>query len=41
MKLTTLAKVRDALRYGQHAIEVPVDIASRARAAVERMVAIG
>jgi len=41
MKLTTLAKVRDALVYGQYAIEVPDDVAERARAAVERMVAIG
>ena len=41
MKLTTLAKVRDALLYGQHAVEVDEDIAQRARAAVERMVAIG
>jgi len=41
MKLTTLAKVRDALAYGQFAVEVPEEIAERARAAVERMVAIG
>lgn len=41
MKLTTLAKVRDALLLDQHVVEVEPDIASRARAAVERMVAIG
>ena len=41
MKLTTPAKVRDALRHGQYSIEVPDDIAGRARTAVERMVAIG
>jgi len=41
MKLTTLAKVRDALALRQFAVEVPAAIAARARAAVERMVAIG
>lgn len=41
MKLTTLAKVRDALSLDQYAVEVPAEIAERARAAVERMVAIG
>lgn len=41
MKLTSLAKVRDALLYGQHEIEVEATIAERARHAVERMVAIG
>jgi quinolinate synthase len=41
MKLTTLAKVRDALALGQYEINVPDDVASRARSAVERMVAIG
>lgn len=40
MKLTTLTKVRDALLYGQHAVEVEPDIAKRARTAVERMVSI-
>lgn len=41
MKLTTLAKVRDALLYDQFEVDVPADIADRARTAVERMVAIG
>jgi len=41
MKLTTLAKVRDALVMHQHVIDVADDIASRARTAVERMVSIG
>lgn len=41
MKLTTLAKVRDALLHGQYAVEVPQDIASAAFAAVDRMVSIG
>lgn len=41
MKVTTLAKVRDALLYGQHRITVPDDVAQRARTAIERMVRIG
>jgi quinolinate synthase len=41
MKLTTLEKVRDALAYEQFEVDVAADIAGRARAAVERMVAIG
>lgn len=41
MKVTTLPKVRDALRYMQHRITVPDDIAARARTAIERMVSIG
>jgi quinolinate synthase len=41
MKVTTLPKVRDALRHLQHRITVPADIADRARLAIERMVAIG
>jgi quinolinate synthase len=41
MKVTTLPKVRDALRYLQHRITVPDDVAVRARTAIERMVAIG
>ncbi len=41
MKVTTLAKVRDALEHLQHRITVPDDIAGRARLAIERMVAIG
>ena len=41
MKVTTLPKVRDALKHRQHRITVPADIADRARLAIERMVAIG
>jgi len=41
MKVTTLPKVRDALLYDQHRITVPEGVASRARRAIERMVAIG
>ncbi len=41
MKVTTLAKVRDALLYMQYPVTVEDAIANRARAAVERMVAIG
>jgi len=41
MKVTTLPKVRDALRYDQFRITVPEDVAARARTAIERMVAIG
>jgi quinolinate synthase len=41
MKLTTLEKVRDALRTLAPAIEVAEDVRSAALAAVERMVALG
>ena len=37
----TLEKVRDALRYERFAVDVPEDIASRARGAIERMLEIG
>jgi quinolinate synthase len=40
MKMTTLASVRDALRDLQPVVSVPEDVASRARLAIERMVAI-
>jgi quinolinate synthase len=40
MKLTTLEKVRDSLRLGIFEIEVPAEIAARARLALERMIAI-
>jgi quinolinate synthase len=40
MKLTTLEKLRDSLRLGVHEIDVPVDVAARARLALERMIAI-
>jgi quinolinate synthase len=41
MKLTTLRKVRDSLRDAVSVVEVPEEIAARARIAVERMVSIG
>lgn len=41
MKVTTLPKVRDALRHMQHRITVSEDVAARARTAIERMVSIG
>ncbi len=41
MKLTTLVKVRDCLRDMTGEVEVPAEVADRARSAVERMVAIG
>jgi quinolinate synthase len=40
MKLTTLPKLRDSLLYGQFEIDVPKDVADRARVALERMIAI-
>jgi len=40
MKMTTLPKLRDALRDGVHEVSVPPAIADRARRAIERMVAI-
>ncbi len=41
MKLTTLQKVRDALALHQFEVDVPAEIATRARTAVQRMVEIG
>ena len=41
MKVTTLPKVKRALERLQHRITVPEDVASRARLAIERMIAIG
>jgi quinolinate synthase len=40
MKMITLPKLRDALRDGVHEVSVPSQVADRARAAIERMVAI-
>jgi quinolinate synthase len=40
MKLTTLEKLRDSLRLGIHEIDVPADVAAKARVALERMIAI-
>ena len=41
MKTITLEATLDALRLDQHHITVPLDIASRARASVDRMIALG
>lgn len=41
MKQITLENLRDALRYDQYAVTVPPAVASRARGAIERMLAIG
>jgi quinolinate synthase len=41
MKLTTLPKVLHSLETMTHQVRVPEDVASRARVAIERMVAIG
>lgn len=41
MKMITPQKLIDALRTGRDEVTVPTDVADRARAAVERMVAIG
>jgi quinolinate synthase len=40
MKLTTLEKLRDSLALGQFEVDVEVDTASKARRALERMIAI-
>jgi quinolinate synthase len=40
MKMITLPKLRNALRYGVHEVQVPEAIAKRARLPIERMVAI-
>ncbi|MCS7003474.1 MAG: quinolinate synthase NadA, partial [Dehalococcoidia bacterium] len=41
MKMITLPKLRNALRDLQPEVTIPDEIAVRARAAIERMVAIG
>jgi quinolinate synthase len=41
MKMITLPKLRDALREMKFEVSVPAEIAERARAPIERMVAIG
>jgi quinolinate synthase len=41
MKMITLEGARDALRDGVHVVTVESATATRARAAIERMVAIG
>jgi quinolinate synthase len=40
MKLTTLEKLRESLRLGIHEIDVSVEVAAKARVALERMIAI-
>jgi len=40
MKMITLPKLRDTLRDGVHEVNVPPEVADRARRAIERMVAI-
>ena len=41
MKMITLEKLRDSLRDGKHVVTVEPAIASRARGAIDRMIAIG
>jgi len=41
MKTITLENTRDALRLDRYHVTVPPEIAARARAAVDRMVALG
>ena len=41
MKVITLENTRDALQFDRHHVSVPPGVASRARAAVDRMVALG
>lgn len=41
MKMITPAKLLDTLRYGQFEVDVPEDVADKARKSVERMIAIG
>ncbi len=39
MKSITLENVRDSLAFGQHRIDVPIEVAGRARLSLERMIA--
>jgi len=41
MKIITRPKMRDSLRDGKHEVEVPAEIAARARIPIERRIAIG
>jgi quinolinate synthase len=41
MKTITLAGVRDSLALDRYHVTVPADIATRARGAIDRMVALG
>lgn len=40
MKRNTLTKVLDSLREMKHEVSIPEDVASRARRAIERMLAV-
>jgi len=40
MKLHTLKKVRDALKYGQYEVEVPAETAARALKSIKRMISM-
>jgi quinolinate synthase len=41
MKVITLVDLRDALLLDRYEIDVPLDIRTRARGALDRMVALG
>jgi quinolinate synthase len=41
MKMITLPKLRDALRFMKYEVRVPAEIAARARVPIDRMVALG
>ena len=41
MKMITLPKLRDALREMKYEVQVPSEIAERARVPIDRMVALG
>ena len=41
MKQITLEKLRDSLRDGKYEVTVPPEVATRARRAIDRMLAIG
>jgi quinolinate synthase len=41
MKMITLPKLRDSLRDGKHVVTVDPEIAAKARASIDSMVAIG
>jgi quinolinate synthase len=40
MKMITLQKLFDSLKYEQHEVKVPEDIAARARIPIQRMLEI-
>lgn len=41
MKMITLDKVLDALKYDQHVVKVPKDLAKRAKVSIDRMLKVG